>query len=400
MTERLVNFASILDDTTRKQAEALAELPIVQPHLALMPDAHAGKGSSVGTVIPTEGAVIPAAVGVDIGCGMIAVRTNYTLGHLEAACYDPDGSGLAAGLRVLREAIEKAIPVSAGNYNASLDRFPGTIRRLEYLAKLANIDDVDLSHSPKWREQLGTLGGGNHFIELCLDETDQVWLFLHSGSRGVGNKIAQKHIRIAQDQREAAGDVLADRDHAWLDEDTPEFEQYITELQWAQQFAYHNRAEMMDRFVQVFADWLGVEPKSVENERINTHHNYTEHETVAGRDVWLTRKGAIDANEGVYGLIPGSMGTRSYVVRGKGNPDGLNSAPHGAGRVLSRTQARKKFTEADLAARMSGIEYRHGEAWIDEIPDAYKDIDRVMEDASSLVEIVHVLRQILNVKGT
>lgn len=390
MTERLINFASILDDTTRIQAEALAALPIVHPHIALMPDAHAGKGSSVGTVIPTVGAVIPAAVGVDIGCGMIAVRTNYTAAHL------PLRPGT---LQLLRLAIEVAIPVSAGNYNERLDRFPTTRRRIENLEALAETLGVDLSHSPKWREQLGTLGGGNHFIELCLDEENRVWLFLHSGSRGVGNKIAQKHIKAAQEQRAAAGDVLADKDHAWLDGDTPAFDRYLDELSWAQDFASQNRDEMMDRFIQVFADWLGTEAHRVEDNRINAHHNYTEVEIIGDRVVWLTRKGAIDATAGRYGLIPGSMGTRSYVVRGKGNERSLYSAPHGAGRVLSRTQAKKKYTAEDLADRMQGIEYRHGEAWIDEIPDAYKPIDQVMADAEPLVEIVHTLRQILNVKG-
>ncbi|SLG39913.1 RNA-splicing ligase RtcB [Mycobacteroides abscessus subsp. abscessus] len=398
MTARLVNFASILDDTTRQQAEALAELPFVHPHIALMPDAHAGKGSSVGTVIPTVGAVIPAAVGVDIGCGMIAVQTRYTLGDLQAKLGD-----LAAGpLRGLRKMIEGAIPLSPGNYNTDLDRFPYTQHRVEMLEHGARLLGVDLTHSPKWREQLGSLGGGNHFIELCLDERDRVWLFLHSGSRGVGNKIAQKHIKVAQEQCAAAGEVLADRDHAWLNEYTTAFDQYIVELHWAQQFAMHNRAEMMDRFVDVFAEWLGIDASFVERRRINAHHNYTEKTVLesAGGPVWLTRKGAISAQLDEPGIIPGSMGTRSYIVRGKGNPDSLYSAPHGAGRVLSRTQAKKKFTADDLAARMIGIEYRHGEEWVDEIPDAYKDIDVVMRDAAPLVEVEHTLRQILNVKGT
>ena len=402
-TNRLRNFASILDDTTRRQAEALAALPIVDPHIALMPDAHAGKGSSVGTVIPTFCAVIPAAVGVDIGCGTVAVRTAYTRDDLDDL--DDRMAATGHGLDTLRAAIEAAIPLSPGNYNRSIER-EHTAERIDSLERDAEVSCVDLTHSPKWREQLGSLGGGNHFIELCLDTDGTVWLFLHSGSRGVGNKIAQRHIRAAQAQRAAAGTVLADRDHAWLDEGTDEFDHYLRELIWAQQFALFNRADMMDRFVTVFADWAGVDPATVEQDRIDTPHNYISVCNIDGptvwdnRTVWLTRKGAIDATTGTPGLIPGPMGTPSYVVRGKGNPDALWSAPHGAGRVLSRTQAKKQFTADDLADRMRGIEYRHGDEWIDEIPDAYKPITTVMADAAPLVEVTHELRRILNVKGT
>ncbi|QAX95626.1 tRNA splicing ligase [Mycobacterium phage Nibb] len=387
VSDRLINFASEVDDETLAQARQLADMPFVYPHVALMPDAHVGKGSSVGTVIPTQGAVIPAAVGVDIGCGMIAARTVYTADDLA-------GRDLAD----LRASIESAIPMSAGGYNRSLDRFAFTGPRLRWLQSFADRHDVDLSHSPKWREQLGTLGGGNHFIELCLDHLDRVWLFLHSGSRGVGNKIAQHHIRIAQ--AECDGIDLPSKDLAYLVEGTATFDRYLVELQWAQQFALYNRADMLDRFAQAFAHWLGgTNPAEMIVEQINTHHNYTVREVHGDRVVWLTRKGAIDAHAGVRGLIPGSMGTCSYVVTGKGNPDGLHSAPHGAGRRFSRTKARKMFTVDDLAERMQGIEYRHGEAWVDEIPDAYKPIDVVMHDAGSLVSIDAELRQVLNVKG-
>ena len=386
----VINFASEVDDETLAQAQQLASMPFVHPHVALMPDAHVGKGSSVGTVIPTRGAVIPAAVGVDIGCGMIAARTVFHANDLE---------GLV--LSDLRESIESAIPMSAGGYNKRLDRFVFTQSRLDELQELADDDGVDLSHSPKWREQLGTLGGGNHFIELCLDHLDRVWLFLHSGSRGVGNKIAQRHIKAAQQHCAEMGVELPHVDLAYLVQGTIEFDTYLVELQWAQRFAYLNRADMMDRFMQAFRHWIGCndDPASVEVERINTHHNYTQPETHGGELVWLTRKGAIDANAGVRGLIPGSMGTASYVVTGKGNPDALNSAPHGAGRRFSRTKARKMFTVDDLDARMQGIEYRRGEAWVDEIPDAYKPIDVVMADAEPLVSVDAELRQILNVKG-
>ena len=359
---KLLIFASHLDDNTIEQAKDTASMPFVHPHVALMPDAHSGKGSAVGTVIPTVDAVIPAAVGVDIGCGMIAARTVYTESELA-------GRNLAA----LRLALETAIPLSPGNYNADTDRYPFTKARIELLEELADKNTVDLNHSPHWRVQLGSLGGGNHFIELCLDEQHRVWMFLHSGSRGVGNKIATKHIKIAQRlmQQWWWTDRLPNADLAFLPQGTKEFATYLKELAWAQRFALENRAEMMDRFRCALAEWMDVDPTTaaeLEVERVNCHHNYTTKERHGGRDVWLTRKGAVDAHEGVRAVIPGSMGTRSYIVRGKGNAAGLCSAPHGAGRRFSRTEARKRFTADDLAERMRGIEYRHGEEWIDEIP--------------------------------
>jgi tRNA-splicing ligase RtcB (3'-phosphate/5'-hydroxy nucleic acid ligase) len=389
---KLLNFASHIDDGTIAQAKETAAMPFVHPHVALMPDAHSGKGSAVGTVIPTRGAVIPAAVGVDIGCGMIAARTVYREDDL-----------VERDLAALRESIEAAIPLSPGNYNPNTDRYPFTAARLDELQRRADADGVDLSHSPKWREQLGSLGGGNHFIELCIDEEQRVWMFLHSGSRGVGNKIAQKHIKVAQQLCRQWWIDLPNPDLAYLPQGTAEFDAYLTELAWAQRFAMLNREEMLDRFRHAFARWMGVadgDVAGIETERVNSHHNYTVQEKHGGQNVWLTRKGAVDAHEGVRAVIPGSMGTRSYIVRGKGNAGGLCSAPHGAGRRFSRTEARKRFTAADLADRMQGIEYRHGEQWVDEIPDAYKDIDLVMADAADLVEIEHTLRQVLNVKGT
>jgi len=388
---RLLNFASHIDDNAIAQAKDTASMPFVHPHVALMPDAHSGKGSAVGTVIPTLDAIIPAAVGVDIGCGMVAARTVF------------DESDLAdRKLGTLREALEAAIPLSPGNYNSGIDRFPFTQARVELLDALAEHSRVDLKHSPQWREQLGSLGGGNHFIELCLDEQNRVWMFLHSGSRGVGNKIANRHIKVAQRLMKQWWIELPNPDLAYLPQGTPEFTSYLKELAWAQRFALENRAEMMDRFRYLLAEWMGADVDNAERlevDRINCHHNYSTKEQHGGRDVWLTRKGAVDAHEGVRAVIPGSMGTRSYIVRGKGNTGGLCSAPHGAGRRFSRNEARKRFTAADLAERMRGIEYRHGEEWIDEIPDAYKDIDQVMADAADLVEVEHVLRQVLNVKG-
>ncbi|MGJ0120392.1 RtcB family protein [Williamsia sp. MIQD14] len=388
---KLLCFASEIDDATIDQAKETAGLPFVHPHVALMPDAHHGMGSAVGTVIPTVDAVIPAAVGVDIGCGMIAVRTTL------------DATAIAElDLAALRISIESAIPLSPGNYNRSTARYAFTAARIAALEAMAEADGVDLSHSPTWREQLGSLGGGNHFIELCLDEDGRVWMFLHSGSRGVGNRIAKRHIAIAQKLCRQWHIPLPQDDLAYLPDGTPELDTYLGDLAWAQRFAFENRAEMMDRFRQAFAHWVGHvgEPADLEAERINCHHNYTVRERHGGKDVWLTRKGAIDAHEGVRGIIPGSMGTRSYIVTGRGHGGALCSAPHGAGRRFSRREAKRRFTEADLAAAMTGIEYRHGAEWVDEIPQAYKDIDVVMADAERLVSVDHTLRQILNVKGT
>ena len=386
ISKKLMNWASILGDNAREQALRTAAMPFVFPHVALMPDAHLGKGATVGSVIPTLGAIIPAAVGVDIGCGMIAVRTQFTAADLHPG---------AGGLTALREAIERAIPLSAGKYNNSVysDQTAAWITELEGHAGADSAEQI----APNWRLQLGSLGSGNHFVEVSVDEDDRVWLFLHSGSRGVGNKLAQRHIKIAQALAAKWWITLPDRDLAYLVEDTREFWDYIRDLRWAQHFALLNREEMMHRVVDCVQDWIGraIEPA----ETVNTHHNYTERETHFGQEVWLSRKGAIDASPGKPGLIPGSMGTRSYVVTGKGNRLALNSSPHGAGREYSRSAARKAFSRAQLDAAMAGIEWRRTDAFLDEIPAAYKDIDVIMEDAKDLVEIRHVLRQIVNVKG-
>lgn len=388
ITKRLMNWASIIDENTLEQARVASTMPFIYPHLALMPDAHLGKGATVGSVIPTEGAIIPAAVGVDIGCGMIAVRTQFTEEAFRA--YFPDG------LSYLRRSIETRIPTSAGKYNsAGTMAAKERLENLDYFADTAGFNPRD--YVPNWATQLGTLGSGNHFIEITVDEESRVWLFLHSGSRGIGNKIAQHHIKVAQNLAARYFIDLPDPDLAYLAEGTPEFDRYIAELRWAQHFALLNREEMMDRLVGQAELLTGVE---VERERtINCHHNYTVKERHFGRDVWLSRKGAIDASEGVWGLIPGSMGTASYVVEGKGNRLSLNSSPHGAGREHSRSSARKTFTREQLREAMVGIEYRDTDAFIDEIPAAYKPIDVVMADAGDLVTIRHTLRQILNVKG-
>ena len=386
VTDRFFNWASILEDKTREQVRMTSEMPFIWPHVALMPDAHLGKGCAVGTVLPTRGAIIPAAVGVDIGCGMIAVRTQYTAGDLPA------------DRKPLREAIEEEIPLSPGNYNTYVRDYRMETRLDELTTYAARQGVVPEDFARNWRMQLGSLGGGNHFIEVSLDEEDRVWLFLHSGSRGVGNKIATRHIKVALEQCKRRFIDLPHPDLAYLVEGEPEFWEYIRGLQWAQHFALLNREEMMDRVVDCFETWVGADVD--ESERINSHHNYTEQAQIRGQRVWLSRKGAIDASLGTPGLIPGSMGTRSYVVVGKGNAMSLNSSPHGAGREYGRNAARKAFTHADLVAAMGGIEWSGSEAFVDEIPAAYKDIDRVMADAADLVEIRHTLRQIVNVKGT
>jgi tRNA-splicing ligase RtcB len=384
LSPRLISWASILDEKTIEQARTASTMPFIHPHLALMPDAHLGLGATVGSVIPTLGAIIPAAVGVDIGCGMIAVKTQFSRSELPGT------------LRELREQIERAIPLSAGRYNRSVvATAEPRVAELEELASESLFDPG--SYAGNWRLQLGTLGSGNHFIEVSLDENDDVWLFLHSGSRGVGNKIAQKHIRVAQQIARKYWIELPHADLAYLVEGTPEFERYIAELRWAQHFALLNREEMMDRVMRQMAEWMGA--PVTEQERINCHHNFTESETHFGKRVWLSRKGAIKADAGRPGIIPGSMGTASYIVEGLGNPVALNSSPHGAGREYSRSAARKAFTHEQLREAMVGIEFRDTDAFIDEIPQAYKPIDQIMLDAADLVKVRHTLHQIVNVKG-
>ena len=380
----IANFASIIEPDTLAQAQRTASMPFVLPHLALMPDAHLGKGATVGSVIPTVGAIIPAAVGVDIGCGMHAVRTQWTVEELRAA----------GDLRALHAAIAGAIPLSAGKYNVDLDDAAA-----QAAAELEGTEGVDQAQAiaPNWRLQLGSLGSGNHFIEITVDEDDRVWGFLHSGSRGVGNKLAAKHIAVAQKQCKRRWISLPDPDLAYLVEGDPEFRSYLQALRWAQKFAELNRVVMMARVLAALDAHMGVAHEA--SEEIRCHHNYTSRETHLGREVRLSRKGAIDAHAGVLGLIPGSMGDLSYVVRGKGHKGSLCSSPHGAGRNFSRSAARKKFTRADLDERMADIVWGESDALLDEHPEAYKPIDQVMADARDLVEVVHTLRQVVNVKG-
>lgn len=368
------------------QIKNISEMPFTFKHIAVMPDCHVGKGATVGTVIATKGAVIPAAVGVDIGCGMIAVKTSLFREDLK-------------DLKFIREGIERRIPMSAGHFNTKIT--PSAAERIKELETLADNLDLDKKFGTNnWRDQLGTLGGGNHFIEICVDEDDRIWLTLHSGSRGIGNKIGNYYIKLAQEMMSKMMIKLADKDLAYLPEGTDEFSEYLFYLRWAQKFALLNREEMMDRVITEISYATGRAGKNdFEIERINCHHNFSQIENHFDQNVWVTRKGAIQARLGMKGMIPGSMGTKSYIVSGLENKMAFSSAPHGAGRRFSRSKAKEKFSLQDLEKAMEGIEFHSKEAFIDEIPGAYKDIDQVMENAKELVEVDHILRQIINVKG-
>ncbi len=387
-SDKIITFLppDSIEPEALQQLKNTSESPVLAHHLAVMPDCHFGKGSTVGSVIPTSGGIIPAAVGVDIGCGMIAVETIFTAGQL------PDN------LKTIEAGIERRIPLGAGAKNNKIT--PSAEPRIERLE--VESQGVNYSQYSDWHAQFGTLGSGNHFIEVCLDESGKVWLVLHSGSRGVGNKIASRHIKIAQRMMEVQNIPLKDRDLAYLPEGTKEFNDYMRDLLWAQDFALANREEMMDRAMTELSFTMYKEAGhelEMEKQRINCHHNFTQMEHHFGKDMWITRKGAIQMKQGQLGVIPGSMGTRSYVVSGLENPLSYHSAPHGAGRRMSRAKARKQFTMEDLKKSMEGVSARLRPELIDEIPGAYKDIDEVMENSKELVRIEHALKQIVNVKG-
>ena len=387
LNNRVLTFlpTDTIEPAAKQQLLNISELPFIFKHVAVMPDCHLGKGATVGSVIATKEAIIPAAVGVDIGCGMIAVKTKFFAKDL------PDN------LQKLRTGIERRIPLGAGAFNRTLTATAE--KRVGQLRKAGkDYEGVDR----RWTVALGSLGSGNHFIELSLDENNQLWVVLHSGSRGIGNKLAMKHIKIAQKLMDEKAVRLKDRDLAYLQEGGQEFNDYITDLLWAQDFALLNREEMMDR-VMVELSYLFFKEEGhqheLEIERINCHHNFTQRENHFGDDVWITRKGAIQMKLGQKGVIPGSMGTRSYIVSGLENKMAYHSAPHGAGRRFSRGEARRRFTMADFEKAMAGIECRHSAKLIDELPGAYKDIDEVMENSKELVKVEHTLRQIMNIKG-
>ena len=377
-----------IEAEAQKQILNTASMPFVFRHVAVMPDCHYGKGATIGTVLATRDAIIPAAVGVDIGCGMIAVRTPLKRSDI------PNPAAVRAG-------IERRIPMSAGKNNVKLTSTAS--ERVRTLVQLAtDTGAIPDQFDRNWKLALGTLGGGNHFIELAEDGDGAVWLTLHSGSRGVGNKIGNHYIRVAQELCKKMHVELPDRDLAYLPEEHPAFAAYIRDLNWAQQFALHNRNEMMDRVLTEMSFSIHGEDghqTGIELQRINSHHNFTQKEHHFGETIWVTRKGAIKATRESWAMIPGSMGTRSYIVVGKENAMSFHSAPHGAGRRYSRTKARSLFSMDDLSRAMEGIEYRHSKVLLDEIPGAYKDIDQVMENAKDLVEVKYILKQFVNVKG-
>jgi tRNA-splicing ligase RtcB len=361
-----------------------------------MPDVHLGKGATVGSVIPTQGALIPAAVGVDIGCGMAALRTELRAEDL------PDS------LARLRSRIERHIPVGFGQHETPVDpvrvgpRGAALAAAGKQLAaryeKLQIMSVIGKYEHRRVFRQLGTLGGGNHFIELCLDEANRVWIMLHSGSRNIGKTIGETAIAMARDIAERKERRLRDRDLAWLDEGSVEFEMYVEGLRWAQDYAAHNRALMMHAILKALRDEFGRDVATFEH-AVQCHHNYASIEEHFGKRMWVTRKGAVSARTGELGIIPGSMGTKSYVVRGKGNADAYCSCSHGAGRRMSRAAAKRAFKVADLIQQTAGVECRKDAGVLDEIPSAYKNIDAVMAAQADLVEIVHTLKQIMCVKG-
>ncbi len=382
-----------IEEAAAKQLANVARMPFIHQWVAAMPDVHWGIGATVGTVIPTVGAIIPAAVGVDIGCGMMAVRTTLT------------ANDLPESLRSVRAAIEAAVPhgrTPRGRDKGAWNTPPPAAAAA--WAELKPPFDAIIAKHPavghsNHRTHLGTLGTGNHFIEVCLDESDRVWFLLHSGSRGVGNKIGRYFIELAKKDMRKWIVNLPDEDLAYLSEGTDHFNEYVDAVEWAQTFAMTNRRLMMDAIIAAVGAVPGIPPFGAETEAVNCHHNYVAREHHYGRDVLLTRKGAVRAREGDLGIIPGSMGARSYIVRGKGNPESFHSCSHGAGRAMSRAEAKRRFTLEDHAKATAGIECRKDSDVLDETPGAYKSIDAVMEAQKDLVEIVHTLRQVVCVKG-
>ncbi|HEX2438258.1 MAG TPA: RtcB family protein [Methylomirabilota bacterium] len=382
-----------IEEEAARQLRNVARLPIIHKWVAAMPDVHWGIGATVGSVIPTVGAVIPAAVGVDIGCGMMAVQTTLT------------ANDLPESLREMRAAIERAVPHGRepGQRDPGAWTHPPAAAQAAW-ASLAPRFEAIVARHPAVRQSntlvhLGTLGSGNHFIETCLDEADRVWVMLHSGSRGVGNKIGRYFIELAKKDMRAVVRNLPDQDLAYFSEGTRHFADYVEAVQWAQDFATTNRRLMMDAILAAVARLPGLPPFSAVSAAVNCHHNYVAREHHYGADVLVTRKGAVRARVGELGIIPGSMGARSYIVRGKGHPESFESCSHGAGRAMSRTAAKRRFTVADHAEATKGVECRKDAGVIDETPGAYKPIEAVMAAQRDLVEVVHTLRQVVCVKG-
>lgn len=378
-----------------EQLQNIARLPIVHRWVAAMPDVHLGVGATVGSVIPTLGAVIPAAVGVDIGCGMMARRTTLTASQL------PDN------LARLRGSIERAVPHGRGKHGGrgdvgSWNSIPAPVAQ-RWQALEAGFQRIVAKHPSIEKSNhvvhLGTLGTGNHFIELCVDEAQRVWVMLHSGSRGVGNRIGSYFIELAKRDMRVHIQNLPDKNLAYLSEGTQHFDDYVEAVGWAQDFARQNRELMMDKVLEELRRFPELPSFQMDKEAVNCHHNYVAREHHYGKDVLVTRKGAVRAGKDELGIIPGSMGARSFIVRGKGNPESFCSCSHGAGRVMSRTAAKKRFTLDDHRRMTEGVECRKDSGVIDETPAAYKDIDAVMAAQSDLVSVEHTLKQVLCVKG-
>lgn len=382
-------YTDDVEDQALQQLINISMLDIVYGHVAAMPDVHAGIGATVGSVIPTRAAIIPAAVGVDIGCGMNALRLSLTAKEL------PDN------LKPLRHAIEDVIPVGFAMHKTRQARH-STVQGLlggldRIIQKHPGIAKMVKQYHNTWQQQLATLGGGNHFIELCLDENDEVWIMLHSGSRGIGNAIGRYFIEKAKKDMQRHLANLPDKDLAYFSEGSDLFDDYVHAVHWAQDYAMENRREMMRLVLEAIKGHLP--PFTISKEAINCHHNYVAIEEHFGESLYVTRKGAIRAGQDDLGIIPGSMGARSYIIRGKGNAASLSSCAHGAGRSMSRTKAKKTFNKHDLIQQTAGVECRKDKSVIDEIPGAYKDIDKVMAQQDDLVEILHTLKQLVCVKG-
>jgi len=378
-----------IENEALTQLKKIAELPIIYSHIAAMPDVHVGVGATVGSVIPTLKAIIPAAVGVDIGCGMSAVRLSIKSSQL------PDNLG------AMRSAIERAVPVGLQAHKTVSIRASACKQiaaGVEWLfEKHPTVMKMLKQPNSIWTKQMGTLGSGNHFIEVCVDENKDVWIMLHTGSRGIGNAIGQYFIALAKKDMGKHIHNLPDKDLAYFTEGSEHFVDYVSAVNWAQEYARLNRDEIMGLVLRAIAPFL---PKfHADRHAINCHHNYVSREHHFGSDVIVTRKGAISAREGELGIIPGSMGAKSFIVRGKGNPDSFCSCSHGAGRKMSRTAARHVFNKEDLIAQTKGVECRKDKVVIDEIPAAYKNIEEVMQNQSDLVEVVHTLKQVLCIKG-
>jgi tRNA-splicing ligase RtcB len=379
----------------KTQLQNISSLPFIHKWVAVMPDAHQGKGATVGSVIPTHRAIIPAAVGVDIGCGMMAVKTNLP------------SSALPDNLHALRTAVEAAVPHGRTDDGGRNDRGAWAsppAAQVEAWSRLKPGYEAIIAKHPKLNRgshitHLGTLGTGNHFIEICLDEQEHVWFMLHSGSRGVGNRIGSYFIELAKEDMRRFFINLPDKDLAYLSEGTQHFDDYVAAVHWAQDYAKTNRALMMQSVIESVRATGLVPAFDASLEAVNCHHNYVARERHYGEDVFITRKGAVRARKGDLGIIPGSMGTRSYIVRGLGNPESFDSCSHGAGRAMSRTEAKRRFTIDDHITATSGIECRKDAEVIDETPGAYKPIDAVMHAQRDLVEVVHTLRQVVCVKG-